>query len=67
MFNDTTNWESEGAQQLFSSSVHVATYAARFRPGYWCFCGPGSEKTWKYNEERPFLQFADGVVGETRS
>ena len=34
--------------------------AARFRSGYWCFCDPGSEKTWKDNEERPFHQFADG-------
>ena len=34
--------------------------AARFRSGYWCFCDPGSEKTWKDNEERPFQQFADG-------
>ena len=33
----------------------VPLSAARFRPGYWCFCGPGSEKTWKYNAERPKL------------
>ena len=38
----------------------VATYAARFRPGYLCFCGSGSEKTWQMNEDQPSHQIADG-------
>ena len=29
-------------------------------PGKRCFCGPGSEETWKDSEERPSHQFADG-------
>ena len=28
----------------------VCDHAARFRPGYWMFVGPGSGKTWKYDK-----------------
>ena len=38
----------------------MATYATRLRPGFRCFCGPGSEKTWTLHEERPSHQFAEG-------
>ena len=38
----------------------MASHVARFRPGYWCFCDPRSEKTWGYNGERPSHLFADG-------
>ena len=38
----------------------MAKHTARFRPGYLCFCGAGSEKPWTYNEERPSYQFAKG-------
>ena len=43
-----------------AQAKEVATHAARFRPGYWCFCGPGSDKNWTYNEERSFHELADG-------
>ena len=60
MLNDITNWESQKVQNKWQAEAsEVATFAARFSPGYWCICGPGSEKTWKYNEERPSRQFAD--------
>ena len=29
-----------------------------------CFSGPGSEKTWKYSEDQPSHQFADGEWGK---
>ena len=47
-------------QKYIAQAREVSSHAARFRHGYWCCCGPGSEKTWKYNEERPSHQFADG-------
>ena len=37
----------------------VATCRARWRPGFSCFCGPGSEQTWKYNEARPTSHFSN--------
>ena len=40
----------------------VAYYAARFRLDYTCFCGPGSEKIWEYNEDTPSHQFADETI-----
>ena len=54
--------KSSGANKMFTlpQAKDVATCTARFRPGYWCFLGPGSEKTWTTNEERPSHQFADG-------
>ena len=38
----------------------MSSSSDRFGPGDWCFCGPGSEKMLKYNEERPSYQFAKG-------
>ena len=53
--------KSEGAKQMSSSKPNeVATSAKRFRLGYWFFCCPGSEKTWKYQEQRPSHLSADG-------
>ena len=44
MFNDITIWESQKVQSKCQAQWdEVATYAARFRLGYWCFSGPGSE------------------------
>ena len=52
--NDITNWESQKVPNKCQAQANeVASYAARVRLGYWCFCGPGLDKTWKYNEERP--------------
>ena len=45
MFDDITNWESQKRQNTCPAQANeVAILAARFRPGYWCFCGPGPEK-----------------------
>ena len=38
----------------------MSTYGVKFRPGCWCSCCPGSEKTWTKQEERPSHQIADG-------
>ena len=57
MFNDITDY---GRGKSLDSEKEVATYAARFSPGYGCFCGPGSGQTWKDNESRPAAQFAKG-------
>ena len=44
IFHDITNWESQKVQDKSPAQAkEVATYAARFGPCYWCFCGPGSE------------------------
>ena len=60
MFFDITSWESPQVQATcLAQAKEVAAYAARFRPGHWCSFGPGSDKTWKYNEERPSQPFAD--------
>ena len=54
MFNNIANWESPKVQtECLAEAEEVANYAARFRYGYWCFCGPGSDKSWAYNEDRP--------------
>ena len=61
MFNDIASWESQKVQNRCQAQANeVATYSARFRPGYWCFRGPGSDKNWNCDEERPSHQFADG-------
>ena len=73
MFNDITSWDSSKVQAKCPAQAEVAKYAARLKPGYrcfwsritqrptyWCFCCPGSEQTWKYDEYRPPHQFADG-------
>ena len=61
IFTDIANWESPQVQtKCLPQAKDVATCTARFRLGYWCFLGPGSEKTWTTNEERPSHQFADG-------
>ena len=61
MFIDITNWESQKVQHKCTAQANeVAIHAARFRPGYWYFCGPGSKKTWTHHEHRPSHQFADG-------
>ena len=45
MFNDLTNWDSQKVHnKCLVHAKEVATYAGRFRPGCWCFCGPGSER-----------------------
>ena len=60
IFNDMTNWETRKAQDTCRAQAEeVATFAARFRPGYGCFCGPGSEKTRKECHERPSHQFSN--------
>ena len=61
IFHEIINWESsEGCKQACPAQAkELAAYAARFRPGYGCFCGP-SEKTWTCNEVQPSHQFADG-------
>ena len=61
MFSHITSWESAKVQaKCLVQAKDVATYAARFRLGHWCFCGLGSEKTWKHNGERPSHQCGDG-------
>ena len=68
MFNDITDYGGKKVQgKCLDSANEVATCAARFRPGYWCFCGRGSEQTWKYNESRPTSHFADGGWDELAS
>ena len=47
MFNDITDWESRKVPSDMSTSNERSGDAARHRPGYLCFCGPGSEKTKK--------------------
>ena len=59
MFNDITSWESLAVQAKSFARAKESFHAARFRPGYWCFCGPGSAKTRQHNEERPSHQPAD--------
>ena len=39
--------------QCLAQAKGVAVCAARFRPGYVVFLWSGSEKTWKYSEDRP--------------
>ena len=61
MFNDIAAYGSTKVQgKCLDSAKEVASYAARFRPGNWCFCGPGSEQTWKYNKSTPTSHFANG-------
>ena len=56
MFNDITDHASKKVQGKFlDSAKEVASHPTRFRPGYWCFCGPGSEQTWDCNESRLLL------------
>ena len=58
---DYITWKSLKVQdQCPAQAKEGATYAASFRLCYWCFCGPGSEKTWTYNQDQPSYQFADG-------
>ena len=64
MFNDINSWEIQKVHnKCLAQANDVATYSARFRPGYWCFCGPGEEKTWTYNEGRPSHQVFRWVRG----
>ena len=64
MFNDITNVNSQKVQNKCPAQANeVATYAAKFRSGYWCVCGPGSEKTWNYHEDLTKLQ----TVNQTNS
>ena len=61
MFNDNTNWERQKVQdQCPVQAREVASCDAWFRPGFWCSCGSGSEKTWTCKEYRSSHQFADG-------
>ena len=46
--------------KCLAEAKEVATHKAGFRPGCWCLCGPGPEKTSKYDEDRPSHPFADG-------
>ena len=63
-FDDITDHARNKVQgKSLDCATEVASRVARFRPGYWCFCGPGSEQIWKYNESRPTSHFADGGVG----
>ena len=41
------------------SSERSGSFASRCRFCCWCFCGPGSGKALRCNEERPSHQFAD--------
>ena len=60
MFN-ITDWESQKVQNKCPAQAsEVATYAAKVQPDCRCLCGPGSEKTWTKNEDRPSYQFGDG-------
>ena len=43
MFNDITEYGRKVQGKCLNSAKEVASCAAKFRPGYWCFCGPGSE------------------------
>ena len=45
---------------VWLKAKEVAILAARFRAGYWCFFGSGSDTTCKRNECRPSYQSADG-------
>ena len=60
MFDCITCKSWKVQDQCPAQAKEGATYAAGFRLGYWCFCGPGSEKTWTCNKDRPSHQFADG-------
>ena len=61
MFNDITNWESQKVlNKCIVQAKEVASYAARFRPGYRCFCGPGSDKHGNIMKNRPSHDFVDG-------
>ena len=43
MFNDITEYGRKMQGKCLNSAKEVASCTARFRPGCWCFCGPGSE------------------------
>ena len=61
MFDDITDCVSKKVHgHCLDSAKEVASFAARFKPGCWCFCGPGSDQTWKNNDARPAAQFAHG-------
>ena len=61
MFDDITDCVSKKVHgNCLDSAKEVASFAARFKLGCWCFCGPGSEQTWKNNEARLAAQFAYG-------
>ena len=46
--NNITDYGSRKVQNKCPAQANeVATCGARFRPGYLCFCGPGSEQAWK--------------------
>ena len=61
MFIDITNWESQKVQnKCLAQATEVALTRQDSDLVIVCFCAPGSEKTWKCNEERPSHQFADG-------
>ena len=67
MFNDITDQGGDKVQgKCLHSAKEVATDAATFRLGYRCFCGPGSQQTWKYNESMPTSHFANGRMRQTR-
>ena len=60
-FNDITDYTRKKVQgNCLESAKDVASFAARFRPGSWCFCGPGSKQTWKYTESRLAAQVGNG-------
>ena len=69
VFNDIFDNTSK---KVWSGGVRTARKklppnAATFRPGFWCFCGPGSEQTWTNNESRPMSHFANGEWGKLAS
>ena len=50
IFNDITDYASDKVQgKCLVSAKAMSSLAARFRLGYWCFCDPGLEQTWKYH------------------
>ena len=52
--------KSEVAKQLCNSSEWSSLLRSKLPTWLLCFCGPGSEKTWTQNEERPSRQLAGG-------
>ena len=58
--NNITDYGSRKVQNKCPAQANeVATCGARFRPGYLCFCGPGSEQAWKNTGSRPTSRVAN--------
>ena len=62
MFNDITQWESQTVQNKCPAQANeVATYAARFRLGYWCWSRGGKDLEYKEEQLPTSLQTVDGT------